>query len=60
MNTRAPEFGKDAEAMTLQQRVGDRIYSRLKEMCELVKLDPGYDFRGLQPNSGPRGGAYWS
>jgi DNA replication protein DnaC len=60
VRTRTPEFAREAEAMTLAQRVGDRIYSRLKEMCEFVKLDPGADFRGLQPNSGPRGGSYWS
>jgi DNA replication protein DnaC len=60
VTTRSPEFAREAEAMTLAQRVGDRIFSRLTEMCELVKLDPGNDFRGLQPNSGPRGGAYWS
>jgi DNA replication protein DnaC len=61
VSTRSPEFAREAEAMTLPQRVGDRIYSRLKEMCEFVKLDPGNDFRGLQPNSGPRsGGGYWS
>jgi len=60
VTTRSPEFAREAEAMTLAQRVGDRIYSRLTEMCEFVKLDPGADFRGLQPNSGPRSGAYWS
>jgi DNA replication protein DnaC len=60
VRTRSPEFAREAEAMTLAMRVGDRIYSRLKEMCEFVKLDPGADFRGLQPNSGPRGGSYWS
>lgn len=60
VKTRSPDFAREAEAMTLAQRVGDRIYSRLKEMCEFVKLDPGADFRGLQPNSGPRGGSYWS
>ncbi len=56
VNTRSAEFAKEAESMTLAQRVGDRIYSRLKEMCEFVKLDPGEDFRGLQPDSGPRRG----
>jgi DNA replication protein DnaC len=59
VRTRTPEFAREAEAMTLSQRVGDRIYSRLKEMCEFVKLDPNADFRGLAPNSGPRGGSYW-
>jgi DNA replication protein DnaC len=60
VRTRSPDFAREAESMTLPQRVGDRIYSRLKEMCEFVKLEPGADFRGLQPNSGPRGGGYWS
>ena len=31
--------------MTLSRRVGDRIYSRLNEMCTFVKLDPGHDLR---------------
>ncbi len=60
VTTRTPDFAREAEAMTLPQRVGDRIYSRLKEMCEFVKLDPGSDFRGLQPNSGPHRGGYWT
>jgi DNA replication protein DnaC len=45
VRTRSPEFQRDAEAMTLSQRVGDRIYSRLNEMCTFVKLDPGMDYR---------------
>jgi DNA replication protein DnaC len=60
VNTRTPEFARDAEAMTLAQRVGDRVFSRLTEMCEFVKLDPGEDFRGLAPNSSPVRGGYWS
>jgi DNA replication protein DnaC len=43
--TRSPDFQRDAEAMSLAQRVGDRIYSRLNEMCSFVKLDPGMDLR---------------
>jgi DNA replication protein DnaC len=54
VNTKSADFAKDAEAMTLPQRVGDRIYSRLKEMCQFVKLDPGEDFRGLQHDNDPR------
>ena len=45
VNTQSPEFGRDAEAMTLSRRVGDRIYSRLNEMCTFVKLDPNQDQR---------------
>jgi DNA replication protein DnaC len=52
VNTRSTEFGRDAEAMTLEQRVGNRIYSRLNEMCAFVKLDPGYDQRKVQTTSG--------
>ncbi len=45
VHTRSPEFQREAESMTLAQRVGDRIYSRLNEMCAFVKLDPGMDLR---------------
>jgi DNA replication protein DnaC len=45
VRTRSAEFQRDAESMTLAQRVGDRIYSRLNEMCSFVKLDPGVDLR---------------
>jgi DNA replication protein DnaC len=51
-NTRAPDFGRDAEAMTLSKRVGDRIYSRLNEMCTFVKLDPGHDLRKDRAGAG--------
>ena len=52
VKTRSPEFQRDAEAMTLAQRVGDRIYSRLNEMCTFVKLDPGMDLRRDKQGSG--------
>jgi len=52
VRTRSPEFQRDAEAMTLAQRVGDRIYSRLNEMCAFVKLDPGMDLRKDAQGSG--------
>jgi len=52
ISTRSAEFQREAEAMTLAQRVGDRIYSRLNEMCNAVKLDPGSDFRKDRPGSG--------
>jgi DNA replication protein DnaC len=54
-NTRAPDFGRDAEALTLSRRVGDRIYSRLNEMCTFVKLDPGHDLR----KDGAGAGGFW-
>jgi DNA replication protein DnaC len=57
VRTRSAEFGRDAEAMTLRQRVGDRIYSRLNEMCTFVKLDPGHDLRKDRPSSGGFWGA---
>jgi DNA replication protein DnaC len=56
VNTRSAEFGRDAESMTLEQRVGNRIYSRLNEMCQFVKLDPGHDQRKVQTTSG----GFWS
>jgi DNA replication protein DnaC len=45
VRTRTPEFQREAESMTLAQRVGDRIYSRLHEMCTFQRLDPGMDVR---------------
>jgi DNA replication protein DnaC len=54
-NTRAPDFGREAESMTLPRRVGDRIYSRLNEMCTFVKLDPGHDLR----KDGAGAGGFW-
>lgn len=45
IRTRSAEFQREAESMSLAQRVGDRIYSRLNEMCTFVKLDPGMDLR---------------
>jgi DNA replication protein DnaC len=49
VRTRSAEFQREAESMTLPQRVGDRIYSRLNEMCVFVKLDPGHDLRKDRP-----------
>jgi DNA replication protein DnaC len=54
VRTGSAEFQRDAEAMSLQQRVGDRIYSRLVEMCTFVRLDPGHDHRKDAQGSG-----YW-
>ncbi len=52
VRTRTPEFARDAEAMTLPRRVGDRVYSRLNEMCTFVKLDPGHDQRKHRADAG--------
>lgn len=52
VRTRTPEFAREAEAMTLARRVGDRIYSRLNEMCTFVKLDPGHDLRKDRAGAG--------
>ncbi len=56
VRTKSVEFQREAESMTLAQRVGDRIYSRLNEMCAFVRLDPGHD----QRKSGPASGGFWS
>jgi DNA replication protein DnaC len=45
VRTNSPNFAREAEAMTLARRIGDRIYSRLNEMCTFVKLDPKSDMR---------------
>ncbi len=57
VRTRTPDFQREAESMTLAQRVGDRIYSRLNEMCAFVKLDPGHDLRKDRAGSGTAG--FW-
>ncbi len=57
VHTRSREFQRDAESMTLGQRVGDRIYSRLNEMCSFVKLDPGHDLR--KDRHGAGSGGFW-
>jgi DNA replication protein DnaC len=51
-NTRSADFAREAEAMTLPKRVGDRVYSRLNEMCSFVKLDPGHDLRKDRAGAG--------
>jgi DNA replication protein DnaC len=45
VQTRSKDFQREAESMSLSQRVGDRIFSRLNEMCTFVRLDPGMDKR---------------
>lgn len=54
VHTRSADFQRDAETMTLQQRVGDRVFSRLSEMCVFERLDPGHDHRKDAQGSG-----YW-
>jgi DNA replication protein DnaC len=44
VRTGSPEFQREAETMSLAQRVGDRIFSRLNEMCDFVRVE-GPDFR---------------
>lgn len=56
VNTRSSEFQREAEFITLSQRMGDRIFSRLCEMCTFVKLDPGMDLRKDRHGSG----SFWS
>jgi DNA replication protein DnaC len=45
VRTGSKDFQREAEALSLSQRVGDRIYSRLNEMCTLQRLDPNVDMR---------------
>ncbi|HSN90205.1 MAG TPA: ATP-binding protein [Anaeromyxobacteraceae bacterium] len=52
VRTRTPDFQREAESMSLAQRVGDRVYSRLNEMCTFVKLDPDIDLRKAKPDAG--------
>jgi len=54
VRTRSADFARDAEAISLEQRVGDRIFSRLTEMCAFVRLVPGHDQRKDGVGSG-----YW-
>jgi len=58
VNTGSSRFAREAEAMTLERRVGDRIFSRLNEMCTFVKLDPGYDSRKDLRTSGSATGLW--
>jgi len=55
-NTKSADFQREAESMTLSQRMGDRIFSRLNEMCTFVKLDPGMDLRKDRAGSG----SFWN
>ncbi len=53
--TGSPEFQRDAEQMSLEERVGQRVYSRLNEMCDFVKVD-GPDYR---KDAEPGRGSFW-
>jgi DNA replication protein DnaC len=53
VKTRGADFQRDAESMTLSQRVGDRVYSRLHEMCAFQRLDPGLDLRKDRRSGNP-------
>jgi DNA replication protein DnaC len=45
------DVGEMDDFDSLQVRVGTRVYSRLQEMCELLKLDAA-DYRERPPNAG--------
>ncbi len=50
--TNYEDLPDDADPDTLKARVGFRVHSRLKEMCEFLEYD-GADYRHLPPNGGP-------
>ncbi len=54
-HTASKEFQRDAELMSLEERVGQRIYSRLNEMCDFVIVD-GPDYR---KDAEPGRGSFW-
>ena len=47
-----PEEASDNQDFTLKERVGFRIHSRLREMCEFMEFD-GADYRDAPTNAGP-------
>lgn len=55
VRTRGPDFQREAEHMSLEERVGQRVYSRLNEMCDFVRVD-GADFR---KDASPGRGSWW-
>jgi DNA replication protein DnaC len=55
VRTASPEFQRDAEMMSLEERVGQRVFSRLSEMCAFVRID-GPDSRKVNE---PGRGSYW-
>ena len=55
IHTASRDFQRDAEMMSLEERVGQRIYSRLNEMCDFVPVE-GPDKR---KDSEPGRGSFW-
>lgn len=53
--TASRDFQRDAEVLSLEERVGQRIYSRLNEMCDFVALE-GPDYR---KDAEPGRGSFW-
>jgi len=49
------DFQREAEVMSLEERVGQRIYSRLNEMCDFVAVE-GPDYR---KDAEPGRGSFW-
>ncbi|MDY7031119.1 MAG: ATP-binding protein [Thermodesulfobacteriota bacterium] len=47
ISTKAKIFEEEVLKETLQQRVGDRIFSRLTEMCKMIEME-GKDFRTMK------------
>jgi DNA replication protein DnaC len=50
--TNYEDLPDDADLDTLKVRVGFRMHSRLREMCEFLEYD-GADYRHMPPNGGP-------
>jgi DNA replication protein DnaC len=50
--TNYEDLPDDADLETLKVRVGFRMHSRLREMCEFLEYD-GADYRHMPPNGGP-------
>ena len=50
--TNYEDLPDEADLETLKVRVGFRMHSRLREMCEFLEYD-GADYRHLPPNGGP-------
>jgi DNA replication protein DnaC len=55
VRTTSPEFQREAETMSLEERVGQRIFSRLSEMYTIVRVD-GPDSRKVNE---PGRDSYW-
>ncbi len=55
VNTRSRDFQREAELMTLEERIGQRVFSRLNEMCVFVRV-VGPDARKVNE---PGRDSYW-